>query len=208
MSLLKLTVDRQNETLAARNGTPTTLPALFQYNVKPLQIQFVDPTGQIGTGTDYSPVDMSGFGLRVALTPTPTGTPGGPAVLALQTSWTWNAANQWFTGSLDLSSSAIESYLAGNASATAYFEITLTQSGNRITAFQSQITLKAVGDEGTATAPSLTEQYLTKSETQAGFVPRVMENGGTIVIPSANGAYAIELKCNDDGSFSASTITL
>lgn len=206
MSLLKLTINRQNNTLVDLNGTPTALPALFQYNVKPMQIQVVDPTGLFNS--PYSAIDLSSYSLRVGLWPTPTGSAGGPSSLAIQTTWTWSAANKYFTGSLDLAAAAIESYIGTSSEKTAYFEVTLSQSGNRITLYQGTVTLKAVGDEGTTTAPGAADTYLTRAETQAGFVPRVMENGGVIIIPDANGVYALELGCNTDGSMRANIVTL
>ena len=35
-----------------------------------------------------------------------------------------------------------------------------------------------------------------------------LENGGTIVIPDANGVYALELGCNTDGTVKMNVITL
>ena len=83
MSLLKLTIDRQSNILVNVNGTATTLPALFLYNVKPLQIQVVDPPGLLNS--PYTSVNLVGSTLRVGIWPAPTGTAGGPAALALQT---------------------------------------------------------------------------------------------------------------------------
>lgn len=206
MSLLKLTIDRQSNILVNVNGTATTLPALFLYNVKPLQIQVVDPTGLLNS--PYTSVNLVGSTLRVGIWPAPTGTAGGPAALALQTTWTWDATNLWFTGSLDLGAAALESAIGTNTSGTFYFEVTLIQSGNRITLFQSTITVKAVGDEGTTTSPTPVDTYPTRAEARSEFVPRIMENGGTIVIPDANGVYALELGCNTDGSVKMNVVTL
>lgn len=171
-----------------------------------MQIQVVDPTGLFNA--PYSAIDLASYSLRVGLWPSPTGTAGGPASLAIQTTWTWNAANKYFTGSLDLSSSAIEDFIGSATERTAYFEVTLSQSGNRITLYQGTVSLKAVGDEGTTTAPGAADTYLTRAETQSGFVPRVMENGGVIIIPDANGVYALELGCNTDGTMRANIVTL
>lgn len=208
MSRLKLTIDRQNRALVSVSGTPTTLPALFQYNLQEFQIQVVDPNGQIGAASQYTTVDLNGTSLRLAITPTPTGTAGGPSVLALQTTWVWDATNLWFTGSLDLSSSAIGSYIGTASSLAANFELTVTDGGNRSTVYQGSVILKAAGDEGTATSPTPSELYLPKSESDARYVKRIMDNGSSIVIPDANGVYAVEIKCNTDGTLGMSTITL
>lgn len=208
MSRLKLAIDRQNRALVARNGSRTSPPALFQYNLQEFQIQVVDPTGEIGTSSVYSNVDLNGSSLRVAITPTPTGTAGGPTVLALQTTWTWDATNQWFTGSIDLSPTTIGDYIGTASSKDANFEVTITTGGNRSTIYQATVSLRAAGDEGTASAPTPSELYLPKSESDARYVKHVMDNGGTIVIPDSNGVYALEIKCNTDGTAGFNVITL
>lgn len=208
MSRLKLTIDRQNRALVAKNGTPTTLPPLFQYNLQEFQIEVVDPTGSLGTGNLFSSVDLNGASLRLAITPTPTGTGGGPTVLALQTTWTWSAANQWFTGSVDLSSTDIATYIGSLASKDANFELTITVGGNRSTIYQATVSLRAAGDEGTATSPTPAELYLPKSESDARYAKREGLAGEVIVLKSANGTYAVELSCNNDGTFGTNLITL
>jgi hypothetical protein len=35
-----------------------------------------------------------------------------------------------------------------------------------------------------------------------------MDNGGVIIIPDANGVYALELGCNTDGTMRANIVTL
>jgi|ERR1051326_3231886 hypothetical protein len=198
MSVLKLTIDRQSEKLVTLNGSPLSLPALFEYNVKPLQIQVVDPIS--AAFPTYSLVDLAAYGLRVGIWPTPTGTAAGPASLALQTVWVWDAVNKWFTGSLDLGTAALESYIGALSEKTAYFEVTLTLAGERITLLQELVTLKAVGDEGSITAPTPADTYYTKADSDARFFKKVGDAGEVLVLKSPNGLWGRELGVADDGS--------
>jgi hypothetical protein len=206
MSLLRLAIDRQNKALVSFNGSPTSIPALFQGNTQDFEITFVDPpTGLQGS---YTKVDLGTDGLRVAIGDTPTGTPGGPTPLAIQTTWTWDSANKNFTASIALNTAAIDSFLGTAASKQAYFEVNVTTAGNRITTLQTTFPLDAVVDEQTSTAPTPTDQYLTKAEQLAAFVQYISANGKTIVLKSPSGIYGRELGVADDGSPIDNIITL
>ena len=203
--MLKLAIDRQNRTLVNFGGATTSLPALFQSNSEELQIQVIDPTGNLTA--PYSAVDLAGYGMRVSIGAPPLGTTGGSPA-ALQDAMVWNAALKYFTGTIALNTAAIDGLIGSASSVTAYLEVNLTINGTRITIFQGTLTIRAVVDELTATVPTPTDQYLTVAETKQQYVPRVMAPGDRIVIPSANGLYAIELGCNDDGTLATNVITL
>ncbi len=206
MSLIKLSIDRQNRSLVNFNGTPTNLPPLFEGNVQDLQLTIVDPpTGLQGT---YSKVDLGTDAMRVSIGDTPTGTASGPTPLALQTTFAWDSSLKNFTGTLDLTSASINSFIGALASKQAYFEVNLVSSGNRITILQITFPLMAVVDETATTSPAPADQYLTKSDIQAGFVPYIGINGKTIVLKSPSGIYGRELGVADDGSPIDNIITL
>lgn len=207
MSALNLYIDRQNKKLVDYNGSVVSLPALFQGNVVDLKIAILDPTGS-KTGARYSLVNAGSYGLRVSVGATPTGTAGGPTPLALQNSFTWNASDSTFSGSLELNTAAIDSHIGTAASAVAYFEVNLTLAGNRTTVLQEAITLRAVVDEATTTAPTPTESYFTNNESLALFVKKVGNAGEVIVLKSPNGVYGREIGVADDGSAIDNIITL
>jgi hypothetical protein len=198
MSVLRLVIDRQNKQLVNYLGSVIQLPALFQTTVPTLQIGVVDPTGNVMA--PYSLVDLTGYGLRASVGDTPTGTAGGPAPLALQDTFVWNAATKYFSADLSLTGAAIDSFIGSLASRGAYFEINLTLNGNRDVLLQIPVTLKAVVDELTSTAPGPTDQYLTKAECLALFAKLIMDLGQRQVFRSANGVYGREIGVNDDGS--------
>ncbi len=197
---IKLAINRQSRQLVYFNGSATAVPPLFQSNNQDFQIQIVDPdpSGRIG---GLVAVDMAGTGLRVAIGATPTGSSGGPSPLALQDSagWTWDAVNKWFTGSLALNTTDVDTYIGSSAFRVAYLEVNSTLSGSRITLLQASFNLTAVVDELTSTTPSSTEQYLTRAECLALFAKLVNDLGTRIVFKSANGLYGREIGVGEDG---------
>lgn len=199
MGLLKLAIDRQNKALVSVTGitTLTAIPSLFQSNVPTLQIYVVDPISALGS---YQLVDMNGFGMRVSVGDTPTGTAGGPTPLALQDTFVWNAVNKYFQADLALNTAAIDAFIGAAAAKSAYFEVNVTGSSGRDTILQAQFTLKAVVDELASTAPNPVDQYFTKAEVLALFAKKVGLPGERIVFKSDDGTAGRELGVNNDKS--------
>jgi hypothetical protein len=197
MGLLKLAIDRQNKSMVAYNGSVASIPPFFQSNTPTLQVFVVDPVNALGT---YSLVDLNGFGLRVSVGDTPTGSAGGPTPLTLQDTFAWDPVSKSFSADLNLAVVAMDTFLGAAASKSAYFEVNLTKDGKRDTLLQQTFTIKAVVDELTGIAPTPTDQFLTKAETLAMFQRMVGPLGQRLVLRSANGLYGLELGVGDDGS--------
>lgn len=191
-SVLKLVVDRQNRKLISYNGTVSQIPDLFQSNLVSLQVQIVDPP--ITSLQNPSIVDMAGYGLRASVGATPTGSSGGPTPLALQDTFTWDAVNKWFTGDLALNTTDINTYIGALNVKAAYFELNLTNAGDRNTVLQQAFNLRAVVDEGTSTAPATTDVYLTKSDILALLAAKLDK-----VMKSPDGTWARELGIDNNG---------
>jgi len=198
MGLLKLTIDRQNKAVVGPpKGLIKNLPGLFQSNVPTLQISVVDPINGLGS---YSLVDLNGFSMRVSIGDTPTGTAGGPAVLALQDTFVWNAANKYFQADLALNTAAIDAFIGTAPSRGAFFEVNITGPSGRDTILQVGCTLKAVVDELTSVAPNPVDQYFTKAEQLALFAKKVGAPGERQVFTSQDGTAQREIGVNNDKS--------
>jgi hypothetical protein len=199
MGLLKLTIDRQNKALVGPpQGSITNLPPLFQSNVPTLQISVVDPINSLGS---YSLVDLNGYSMRVAVGPDPTGAAGGPAVLALQDTFVWNAAGKYFQGDLPLNTAAIDTYIGALDQRQAWLEVNVTGPSGRDTILQlGNLVLKAVVDELASVAPNPVDQYFTKSEVLALFALKLGKPGDRILFVSADGTATRELGVNNDKS--------
>jgi hypothetical protein len=197
-SILKLTIDRQARKITSFRGTVGAMPDCFQSNTLSLQVQVVDPPTDILA--QPSIVDLAGFGLRASVGATPTGTAGGPAPLALQDTFVWDAVNKWFTADLALNTGAIDAFIGALASIPAYFELNITSSGNRITILQTTFNLRAVVDELTSNVPTPGNVYLTLAESIAYFFPIVGKPGMTLTFVSPDGTKKREIGVNNDGS--------
>jgi hypothetical protein len=206
MPILKLSIDRQNRRLVNFNGTPVDFPPLFQMNVQQLQIYPLDPPVNIWSA--YQSVDASGLGLRVAICSQPTGSTGDDTRLTFQNSFIWNAANRYFSGELDLAAAAIATYLGTAAARNAWFEVNLMDGGDPTTILQQEFSLKALGDNFSTTTPTPVDQYYTQVQANDRFAKKTGDPGERIILKSANGLYAVELGCGDDGSFITNSITL
>lgn len=143
---------------------------------------------------------MAGYGLRVSVGDTPTGTAGGPAPLAQETVFTWNADTKYFEGNLDLTGAAVDAFIGNAPSRLAYFEVCLTGPSGRDTILQTTFMLGAVVDELTAIPPAVTDQYFTKAEMLALFAKKVGAPGERIMYVSEDGTAAREMGVADDKS--------
>jgi hypothetical protein len=200
---LKLTVDRQNRKLVAYQGTPTSLPDLFQSNTISLQIQVVDPSSSSTfpqvSSAQYTVVDGSAFGMRAAVGDAPEGI-SGPTPIALQDTMLWDATTQSFKGDLALNTTGVDDFLGTSASKPAYFELNLTITGTRITILQNTFNLKAVVDELGTNVPTPTAQYLTAAEIVSQFMPLKGAAGQTFILVSPDGATSYELGVDNFGN--------
>lgn len=170
MGLIKLAIDRQNKELVEFNGSAVTLPPLYQTNTQPFRIQVVDSTGD--PGTPYVAVDCTGLSLRVVITGVVTG--GNDTLLAgtLEADWSYDAVNDWFTGSVDFNTAEISTFIGANAYKAAFLEINLMDGGSPTTLFGAKsgatnAIINANGDDLLGTAPAPSDTYLTEAQTEA-----------------------------------------
>lgn len=196
---LTLVVDLQNQVLVSLNGSVTQMPDLFQSNTVSLRVQGVNPTGILfapgNPNGAYTVVDLAGFGLRASVGQQPTGSSGGPSPLALQDTFNWDATNKWFYADLALNTTDVDNYIGSLPLKQAWFELNLTNAGNRTTILQVNFNIKAVVDELTSTVPTPTNQYLTKAEILALLASKLDR-----LIKSPSGTYGRELGVADDGT--------
>lgn len=202
---MRVAIDRNARALVAFQGSVTQIPDLFQSNSVDFQVYVVEETGNVAPR--YQLADMSNYGLRISIGTTPTGTSGGPTPVALQDTFTLNAAG-YFEGTLAMNTAAVDALIGSSVSVGAYIEFNLTYLGTRITIYQNTCTLKAVVDELTSTSPAATDVYLTKAESLNTFCLKVGELGFRLVLRSANGTYGRELGVDNDGSPIDNIITL
>jgi hypothetical protein len=145
--MLYLVIDRQTGALVSFNGSATKLPTLFQTNSVELQLQFVDVDPSSGTNS-ITVADVHAQAPAVTIASQLTGVEANEATYtlaqAVEGDFTWDAENLWFTGTLELNTTAMAAWIGANSSATGTLEIDLMTGGSDpVTLFQGAVTVNA-----------------------------------------------------------------
>jgi hypothetical protein len=164
-----------------------------------LEIVVVDPNPVANINQQYLAADMAGAGLRLWIGPSPTGTPGGPVQWASQDTFTWDAVNKKFTGSIRFDVATVDAAIGVSTFAQGTIEFTITGAA-RQTLYQGSTQINAVGDESTTSPPGPVDQYLTKAECLALFAKYINDAGKTIQFVSQDGTATRELGVGNDKS--------
>jgi hypothetical protein len=144
--MLYLVFDRKTGALVSYNGSAMEF-SFFQTNPVDLCLQFVDVDQSAGK-TSIVVANVSTQKPVVTLATKITGDEDSVSdytvAEAVESAFTWDATNQWFTGTIILNTSAMIAWLGANPSATGFIEVNLTTDGlDPQTVYQSQFTVKA-----------------------------------------------------------------
>lgn len=190
---------RQRSDISASLDSVQTMGFLKGEQI-PFEVCFVEPD-PTGGPNSFTRVDITGLSLKMAI----NDTTDDATPLAENTSWTKDTSKNTFTGTLNLNTAAMNAYITGTV--TAIFELELTDGTNRYKALSQTCNLALGVLQATTVAPDPLKVYLTADEQMGVFVPRAMENGASISLPSLSGAYRVILRCNDDGTFGSDVET-
>jgi hypothetical protein len=172
---------------------PVATMGFLKYEQYPFEVVLIEPDPD-GGAHDFVRVDITDLSLKMAINDTlEDSTP-----LAEQTSWSKNTSTNVFSGTLNLNTSAMNTYIS--ATKAPYFELEVSDGTNRVKILQEVCAVAQSLLPVTTTSPDPSRVYLDYNENLGIFVPRVMGNGESITIPSPNGAYQRILGCNDDGT--------
>lgn len=202
MNYLKISVDWLAKEARYWNnkGARLVFPSFFEADIMPMRIQLIEPDT---TNSDkWIAVANEDLALYAALT-----SEDGATLLADQGTWTKNASDNSFTGTLNLSGSDLNTWLSTSASKTALFGLRVTGTGGDITTIlKEQVTVKSTitGAAGTGVSPGLTA--LSLEIARQLFVPKQGEAGGTITLLSQDGTRSTILYTDNDGSFHSDAI--
>lgn len=181
------------------SSSPFVLPAFFQGDIVPIQIQIVEPN-PAGGPNDYVVPEIGSMGLKLAVSATPTGTPTTPAPFVTQFTWSQNTNESYFYADVAFNTTELDTFLGSAASATAYLEIEVTESSSITTVLQETFTIKAqIIETGTLTVAAGQTPLSFELANQL-FARKLMNPGETLTIPSPDGTRRRILGCNDDGS--------
>jgi len=156
---ITLVIDRQNRVLIQYGSAVAQLPALSQCDIINFLIQIADPPSQTlgGAPTIITTADVSGGAPRVTVAQKATSILANqpPNILAYtyEAGWAWNAGLQGFTGTLNLNTLQMQTFLAGAESGQVEFEVRFSSGGILNTILpgpDNRITVLANDDPGAA----------------------------------------------------------
>lgn len=172
------------------------LPQFNKYETVPFEVVIVEPS-RIALGIDrYSRVDISNLSLSIAL----NDTFDDASPLAYQNTFTKDEENNVFSGELAINTAALNSWLGSSDSKVAYFEIEIQEGTARNKIFTGQVTVQNSVTQVGASVPSPIDEYLTKAQTSAQFVQKILPAGEQITITSPSGTYQRILGVDDGGA--------
>lgn len=166
----------------------------FKYEQIPFEVVIVAPNPPAGLN-GFSRVNITNLGLKIAINDSlDDATP-----LAEQASWTKDTNTNIFSGTLNLNTAAMTSYV-GSSDKTPFFFVLIYDGTNWVPILQETCNVLVGTLQQTTTSPDPSRVYLDFDESMGVFVPRVMGAGESIIIPSPNGQYRRIIGCNDDGT--------
>lgn len=178
------------------DGGELSIGPLFKYQSLPMTVCLVEES-TTSTLPLYERKSVGNLSLRVSL----NDTLDDASPLAQQTSWTADSGTNTFTGTLDLNTAGMNSFVGSAASATGYLQIEFSQSGGGWTpVFQQQVTVKNSVTQPTSTSPDPTQTYRTAEESDGLYDTPIMRQGISKVIISANGQWQRVLGVDDNGT--------
>lgn len=179
-----------------RKSGEFVLPPFNKYETVPFEIVIVEPDTEATGLNRFARVDISNLSISIAIhSGYDTSSP-----LAYQNTFTKDETNNVFSGELALNTAAMNAYIGANESKTGLLEIEIQEGTARNKIFTGSITLQNAVTQVTATAPTPVDEYLTKAQTSAQFVQKIMPAGELFTITSPSGAYQRIIGVDDGGA--------
>lgn len=198
---LKLTVDWFAKRLirSPSSSTPFTLPAFFQGDIVPVQVQIVEPTSGGGVNS-FDIVPVSGMALKLGVSDTPTGTPTTPAPFVTQFTWSQDTNSNFFFADVAFNTANLNTFLGASASKTAYLELEITDGSYITTILQDVITIKSEVIETGSLSVAPGQTALSMEVALQLFPKKMMNAGETLTFVSPDGLRRRITGVRDDGS--------
>lgn len=185
---------RQKNDLSASLDAVATM-GFLKFEQYPFEVVIVEPDPAGGLNS-FTRVDITGLTLKMAINDTLED--ATPLAETSGGSWTKDTSRMVFSGTLNLNTAAMTTYIDGDKSP--YFELEVTDGTNRVKILQEVCAVAKSLMTVATTSPDPSRVYLDFNEQMGIFVPRAMANGDSISIPSPSGIYRRIIGCNDDGT--------
>jgi hypothetical protein len=179
-----------------KNGAVVTLPAFNKYEAIPFKIVIVEEDTQSAGLLKFSRVDISNLSMSVSL----NDTYDDAAPLAYQNTFSKDEDQNVFSGTLNLNTAALNSWLSTTESKSAYFEIEIQEGSNVSKLYVATVTVKQSVAQVGATVPSPVDEYYTKAQADQQFLKPISPAGVQHTITSPGGTYVRIIGVDDGGN--------
>lgn len=193
----KLFVNIQTKALQVSelNGGVAVLPYFNKYETVPLEIVLVELDTTATGFTKYRKLDISPLSISVAI----NDTFDDASPLSYQPTFVKDEESNTFSAELALNTGALNSYLGAADSKPGKFEVEIQEGTARTKVLTLDVTLQNAVTQVGAVVPSPVDEYPTKAQVAAQFMPRVGGPSEQLTLTSPNGLYQRILGVNDDG---------
>lgn len=181
--------------ISDRNGGLFVLPPFNKYETVPLQIVLVESDLTSSGLPKYTRLDVSSLSLSVAINQTYD----SAAPLAYQPTFAKDEQLNMFSAELALNTAALNAYLGSADSKSAYFEIEVQEGTARTKVYTAIVALQNAVTQVGGTVPSPVDEYLTKAQQVAQFMPRVGEASAQLTFTSPGSVYQRIIGVSDTG---------
>lgn len=175
-----------------------SFPRLVTGDTPNFNIYLLKRTATYPTNNPFTILNIAALSLRVGIGPKDG--VAGSTLLTQNFTWTKDAANQYFIGSLPLNTAGIGTLVGAAAQGTSYFEIEFTENGFPTTPFSKQVTIYGEVLETAAITVPAGATALTAEDAAATYLQK-LNNG--FIIQNATTGKKVFVYVGDDGAFHA-----
>lgn len=178
------------------------LPAFYQGDTVPFKVHLIKPNPE-GDFNSFIRPPIDNLTLKCAVSDQPIGTASTPVQIANQFTWNKDVDQDIFDAVLDLSGSAVDTFLGSSSEKKAWieFEVTDSETGGTWTVFQESFILKAQIIEAASSAVPASETPLSLEMARGLFVPYRLPPGRKITFVDTNENWHCIIGTNLNGDF-------
>lgn len=179
------------------NGGEFVFPRWHKYESIPLRVYLLEPVPDAEGPDLYARVDIANLSLRVTVNNTfDDATP-----LAEQQTWAKDAAQNNWTGVLDLNTGGMNTYIGSSDSVPAYLQITVSEAdGVWRVVYQRAITIENSVAQPSTVSPDPGQTFRNAQESDGIYDTPQMRPGLQKVIISQNGNWQRIIGVDNNGT--------
>lgn len=190
----QLVIDVSTKTLVLsdKRVEPYLLPPFAKYEKIPFDVVLIKPDPDVRG--QWQRLEVADISLTISMhSSLDTASP-----FVQQATWTKDTSLNTLSGTLDLNTSACNTYVGSNSEVTAYFEVSyIDGDGSRQKAYFASVRIVNAVTQPTSTSPDPAQEYLTAQQCFNLFLKQYNDPGVTCTFVSGSGTITRTLGVTD-----------